>query len=233
MSSHPRASFGSVAQPDARVFCDPDLDAVQRETVVDDAAARLGHPVRGHHVRRHLRGRRLPSEEHGAELGDVEALQLRGHERDEGGTGSMFEVSADDAGRPRQERTDDDAEAAHVGERNAGEPAVRLGIHAEAQTGRPRSSRQRVVREHGPLGLTRGAARRNDECVTRFHVLAGTQTVEEPLPRIPRQTRVDGQDGVARLPRRSQRSDEVVAGGRERDEARHSRSMDCCIGSAT
>ena len=118
-------------------------------------------------------------------------------------------------------------------ERNAGEPAIEFGIHDQAPTGRSRCGRQRVVREHRPLGLTRGAARRDDECITRFYVLSSSQTVEKPLARVRRQTRVDGQDGVARLPRRSQRRDEVVAGGGERDEAGHPRSMDCCIGSAT
>jgi len=114
-----------------------------------------------------------------------------------------------------------------VGEWDAGEPAVTREIHDEAPSGRLRSGRQRVVREDRPLRLARGAARRDDECITRFDILADTQAVKEPLACIRRQTRVDGQNGVAGLPRPRQLGDEVVAGGAERDEPGHPRSMDC------
>ena len=60
---------------------DPDLDAVERDPVVGDAAARLGEPVGGDDVRRAVGRRRLAADEDRAEGRRVDPRQRGRHER--------------------------------------------------------------------------------------------------------------------------------------------------------
>ena len=64
-----------AAQQNLGIIGDADVDAVERPTVVDHAAAGLGHPVRGVHVRRERCGRPRAAEHDNTKDGWVQALE--------------------------------------------------------------------------------------------------------------------------------------------------------------
>ena len=68
------------AQADLAIGSDVDLHAVEWHAVVDDTAARFGHPVGGHTVDGTIGGRAAPAEHDRAEAGRIDAGEGSRHQ---------------------------------------------------------------------------------------------------------------------------------------------------------
>ncbi len=238
-----RSAHEDLAGGAETAVADPELDALEGTTVVDDARPGLGRPVGGHHVDRHLAWRAPAAEQHrtvargvepaerGRDQGekrrtrDGERLDLGGFRAGEHGTGG---TGAKGAGHDR--------ETADVGEWQACDPAVARGVHAEARRGGPRRCLDGGTGEHRTLRLAGGAARGHDEGVTWLgrpppgkrgaavlvEYPCGAQRGEERCAGVCGQPTVERQHRVARLPARAEGLDEPRAGRQvERHELRH------------
>jgi len=222
---------------------DADLDAVERLALVDDAAAGLGQPVGGQHVRRALsRGSRAAHEDD-PEQGGVDPGQGRGHQRHEGrppsgcgADGDRVEAIVHLDGNPGVDRTGHHGEATHVAERQAGQPAVGVRFGRQAPAGGQGGGPDRIVGQDHPLGLARGAAGGDHQRVAVVggqaarplvdaigpHDHVGGQSVQQALPGRRREPQIDGQHRVAGIPDPLQLVDEArPAGPRQRYQPPH------------
>ena len=221
---------------------DAHLDPVERPSVVDDAAAGLGEPVRGDRVGRTVGwGTRTAEHDH-PEQRRVDPGQGCCHQRHGGRAvsrrllrGGRVEAVVDDQAGPGGECPRHHAQAADVRERQAGQPGVGGG-QAESLAGGRGAGAHGGVGEHDALGRARRAARRHDQCVVRLRVDATAelvaavrvddrrrpQLVEQADARRRREPTVERQRGVAVVPDPAQGVDERRAAGQfDGDDAGH------------
>jgi hypothetical protein len=220
-----------------------DLDSLERNAVVDDATAGLGHAIRGDDVVGEVGRGTGASEDDGAEKRGIDACQSGGDEGDEGRTGTHrvgaglgCEAGNGDERGPGHECPGDHRESPDMGGRKAGEPRVAVA-HPEARARCQGAGPHGIPREDRDARLPGGSARGHEDGIAlldgstadgRVARLVGDHRgsgrLEEATTRSIGEPGVEGKHRVALVPRPTQSLDEGRSARHvETDEFSHRR----------